>query len=84
MPYYNPGIFYSLFEDQMINLVNGKHTGGYNNLPYSPIMRFDGGDGMAACYGATGPLIAGLLLGYPIESSISLIEVNTVFLSRAF
>ncbi len=75
---YNKDKFDYLFHSEMIDLLLCKTK--YNNLvSYNPRMRMDGKDKIATSYGSTAGLISGLLFGYPIESSISMVEDNAIF-----
>ena len=75
---YKEGTFNFLLHSEMIDLFSGKVC--FNtNIPYSPLMKMDGSDGIAACYGSAAGLISGLLFGYPVESSISLVNNGTFF-----
>ncbi len=73
--HFNDGTLTILLNTPMIEIVSGK-VDFKNNVVYSPIMRMDGSDGISVSYGGAAGLISGLLFGYPIESSISMIEYN--------
>ena len=75
---YNEGIVDVLAGAEMIDIFLRK-LDFYGTVPYYPIMDMEGGDGIGRSYGAAGGLIAGLLFGYPVESSISMVEQNGIF-----
>lgn len=75
--HFNDGVLTILLNTPMIDIASGK-INFRNNVVYSPIMRMDGSDGISVTYGGAAGLVSGLLFGYPVESSISMIE-NNVF-----
>lgn len=70
--WYNEGAYYFLMEQEMINLVNGKAF--YIESAYSPLMDVEYGDSVTRDFGGAGGLVSGLLLGYPVESSLEFIK----------
>ena len=75
---YNDGILDVLMNAEMIDIFKRKMS-FYGTTEYFPIMMMDGSDGIAGSYGAAGGLIAGLLFGYPAESSVSMVKQNLAF-----
>ncbi len=73
---YREGTLGYLMHAEMIDLINGKTI--YDKTPYSPLMDINvfHSDPVVSEYGVAGGLIAGLLFGYPIESSIEFVKKN--------
>ena len=73
--HFNDGVLTILLNTPMIDIFSGK-IDFRNNVVYNPIMKMDGSDGISVTYGGAAGLISGLLFGYPVESSISMIKYN--------
>lgn len=69
----NDGIFDQMFETEMIDILSGKYTHPALGIPYNIVIEFEGDDVLNR-YGPEGIIIAGLLLGYPLEATADLIR----------
>ena len=62
-----------MFETEMIDILSGKYTHPALGIPYNIVIEFEGDDVLNR-YGPEGIIIAGLLLGYPLEATADLIR----------